>query len=378
MATAITISPSPGFRDELVRRGGANAARCFQCATCSGVCELASPEVAFPRRQMLYAQWGLADRLAADPGIWLCHQCNDCTARCPRDARPGDAIQAIRSMMIEELATPKLMAKLVGRARVTWPLLLGLPVLLWAAVFAAQGGFQAGTVPVVYGDYVPTFIIAGIHVTLIQAVFVPAFAFAALVAAVGARRCWAAWGQTAKRDGSLVSGLVGVVGDILGHRRFGTCVAARPRRLGHLLLMWGFILAFIATAIVAVQQDFFHVFEARGLTHPVKIFGNAAAVLLGIGVLMLLVNRLTNPEAAGRSSGYDNFFLWLVVLLVFSGIGAEVARLAELSVPVALGMYVLHLGAMLSLILTFPFSKFAHALYRTLAMAHERATAQRR
>jgi quinone-modifying oxidoreductase subunit QmoC len=371
MASATTISPVPGFRDELIRRGGGNAARCFQCATCSGVCELATPEMAFPRPQMLHAQWGLADRLAADPAIWLCHQCNDCTARCPRDAKPGDAIQAIRSLMIEEVGAPKFMARLVGRAGATWPILLGLPVLFWAALIGATRGFEAPTLPLVYADFVPTI--------MLQSVFVPAFAFAAIIAAIGARRCWVAWGQTAKRDGSLIGGLAGVVGDILGHKRFGTCVAARPRRFGHLFVLWGFILAFTATAIIAVQQDLLGMHEAsRSLTHPVKLFGNAAAILLGIGVLWLLVNRLTNQGAAGRSSGYDNFFLALIVLLVFSGIGSEVARLAELPVPVALGLYVLHLGMMLSLVLTFPFSKFAHALYRTLAMAHERVTAQRR
>ena len=37
----------------------------------------------------------------------------------------------------------------------------------------------------------------------------------------------------------------------------------------------------------------------------------------------------------------------------------------------------LHLGTVLALFLTFPFSKFAHALYRTLAMAHERLTRER-
>ncbi len=371
MASAITISPSPGFRDELVRRGGANAARCFQCATCSGVCELATSEMAFPRRQMLYAQWGLADRLAADPGIWLCHQCNDCTARCPRDARPGDAIQAIRSMMIEELGAPRFMARLVGRARTTWPILLGLPVLFWALLIGGVSGFEAPRLPLVYGDFVPA--------RMIQAVFVPAFAFAAIAAAIGARRCWVAWGNAAKRDGSLIGGLAGVVTDILGHRRFGKCVAARPRRLGHLLLLWGFVAALIATAILAFQMDILHMETSPvPLTHPIKLFGNAGAVLAGIGVVWLLVNRLSNEEGAGRSRGYDNFFLALVVLLVFSGIGSELARLAELPVPVALALYVLHLGMILSLFLTLPFSKFAHALYRTLAMAHERATAQRR
>ncbi len=28
------------------------------------------------------------DQLMGDPGVWLCHQCNDCSVRCPRDVEP--------------------------------------------------------------------------------------------------------------------------------------------------------------------------------------------------------------------------------------------------------------------------------------------------
>ena len=65
-ARALIEVAHPSFRDELRRRGGASAFRCYQCATCSSVCQLAPTEAPFPRRQMLYAQWGLADKLAAD------------------------------------------------------------------------------------------------------------------------------------------------------------------------------------------------------------------------------------------------------------------------------------------------------------------------
>jgi quinone-modifying oxidoreductase subunit QmoC len=37
----------------------------------------------------------------------------------------------------------------------------------------------------------------------------------------------------------------------------------------------------------------------------------------------------------------------------------------------ACAVYVVHLGVVLSLFLTFPYSKFAHLLYRTLAMVHQ-------
>ncbi len=369
MASAIAISSGRAFREELLRRGGGDAARCFQCATCSSVCDLATPEMAFPRPQILWAQWGLADRLLADPGIWLCHQCNDCTARCPRDARPGDALQAIRSLAIEKLGAPRFMARVVGRAGATWPILLGLPVLLWALLVQAFGGFARARAPLAFTDAVP--------VWMIYSVFLPAGAFALAAAAVGARRCWAAWGAGASRNGPLLRGLAGVAGDILGHRRFGICGAARPRQTGHLLLAWGFAGALLTTTFLGVAMDVFGVKTPLPQLHPIKILGNLSAVLMVVGLVWLLASRLADSRAAGASRAFDVFFLALVVLLVFSGVGAQLGRL-YLSPPLALALYVLHLGMVLSLFLTFPFSKFAHALYRTLAMAHERLTAQRR
>jgi len=368
MATATTISPSREFRDEFLRRGGGDAVRCFQCATCSAACDLTTPERVFPRRQMLWAQWGLVDRLASDPSIWLCHQCNDCSVRCPRDARPGDAMQAIRALVVERVGAPRFMAQLVGRARSTWPLLLGLPVLAWALFILVVNGFAVPRTPLVYGDVVP--------VWMVYSVFLPAAAFALGAAFLGARRGWAAWGEGAARNGSLLEGLAAVASDVLWHRRFRACGAGRPRWAGHFLLMWGFIGALATTTLLGVLMDVFGVKTPLPQVHAVKMLGNASAVLLGVGVVWLVLNRAAGGEAAGRTRAFDAFLLVLVILVVFSGIGAELARLF-LPVPVALAIYVLHLGTVLSLFLTFPFSKLAHALYRTLAMAHERLTGQR-
>src|SRR5512138_3315731 len=157
--SATILSPVRGFRDELLRRGGGDAARCMQCATCTSVCDLATVDAAFPRRQILWAQWGLADRLASDASIWLCHQCNDCTVRCPRDASPGDAMQAIRSLVIERLGAPGAFARLVANARTTWPILLGVPILFWALYVRAVTGFVVPPEPLSYGDVVPKWMI---------------------------------------------------------------------------------------------------------------------------------------------------------------------------------------------------------------------------
>jgi quinone-modifying oxidoreductase subunit QmoC len=314
---------------------------------------------------MLWAQWGLGERLTADPSLWLCHQCNDCTVRCPRDARPGDTLQALRAAMIERLAAPPFMARLVGKAGTTWPVLLGLPILFWAVLVQLVSGYVIPREPLVYGDVVPHW--------LIYSVFFPAFGYATAAAAVGGGRAWRAWGSGAKRNGSLLAGLVGVGSEILVHGRFSQCDAARPRRVGHLSLFWGFIGAAVTSGLIVVAMYGFGKELPLPQVNPIKILGNISAVLLVVGGAWLLVNRLAG-KAAGASRAFDSFFMTLVLGVIATGVAVELGRYV-LAARLAVALYVVHLGLVLSLFLTFPYSKFAHALYRTLAMAHDRLAA---
>ena len=91
------INPDLQFIKYLKGAGGDTLKKCYQCATCSVVCPLSSDNKPFPRKEMIWAQWGLKDKLVADPDVFLCHQCGDCTAYCPRGAKPGDVLGAIRA-----------------------------------------------------------------------------------------------------------------------------------------------------------------------------------------------------------------------------------------------------------------------------------------
>jgi quinone-modifying oxidoreductase subunit QmoC len=96
-------------------------------------------------------------------------------------------------------------------------------------------------------------------------------------------------------------------------------------------------------------------------------------VLLLMGVALLVGNRLGDAKVAGASSAFDTYFLSLVVLVVLTGTAVEMVRLAG-DAGLGLTLYILHLGVVMSLFLTFPYSKFAHILYRTLADTHARMT----
>ncbi len=387
MASIPVIHTSSEFRDEFFARGGENAARCYQCATCSSVCELAPANAPFPRRQILWAQWGLVDRLIADPGPWLCHQCNDCTVRCPREVNPGDVMAVARAVVVERLATPAFLGRLVGNVKKTWPLLVFGPVLFWIILLGATGA----TIPGVnhelsaldgrfhYEVFVPHSLI---YVTFFSALF-----FVLVTLGASGRRFWQLLGVNQQRHGSFVGALIPALVDIGTHKKFSSCDRGVPkRRWGHFLVMWGFVGAAVTSGFAILylyRETVFFSWLNLGFDYPVplnhwvKWLGNASAVFLIAGGLLLWLNRRNvDDKLVGMTTAFDRFFLWVVLGVIATGVLTEVFRFAPVPPVVACSVYVIHLGIVLSLFLTLPYSKFAHILYRTLAMTHERMTTQ--
>ena len=133
MADAHLVEPDVGFIDEIIELGGGDLKKCFQCATCSVACPISPDYKPFPRKEMIAASWGLKDRLVADHDIWLCHNCGDCTTKCPRGAKPGDVLAAIRAYAIGQYATPRALAKAVQDPK--WlPILFAVPAVIFLAV----------------------------------------------------------------------------------------------------------------------------------------------------------------------------------------------------------------------------------------------------
>jgi quinone-modifying oxidoreductase subunit QmoC len=363
MADTLVVKPDAGFIREVMASGGEDLKKCYQCATCSVVCELSPEDAPFPRRQMLHAQWGLTDRLVGDPAVWLCHNCRECSDRCPRGARPGDVLGAIRSQVIRRVAVPGFMGRLVA-SPAALPLLFLLPVLIFAWMAATAAPVEPGA-PLEFANWFPIEMLEPLFF-LVSGLAILAFALG-IVRFVGVLR---AAGVPAPTLAALGATLV----EVARHGRFKQCAHPTQRYWGHLLTFWGFVgLAAMGTAVgIGTMIGVMH--TPLAIASPWKIFANLSAVVVLAGTLLLLVARLRDPAARAHSTYFDWLFLITLIGVVITGISAELLRLGQVA-SAMFAVYFVHLVLIFSLFLYAPYSKFAHLAYRTVAMA---ATGRRR
>ena len=131
------------FVRALEESGGESLKKCYQCATCSVACPLAPANAPYPRKEMVWASWGLKDKLRADVDLWLCHNCGNCSDLCPRGAKPADLMGAARNVIYRELTEPTCVGKLMSKPA-GLPVLFAIPAVLWRFVWWIRAGFNGG------------------------------------------------------------------------------------------------------------------------------------------------------------------------------------------------------------------------------------------
>jgi len=366
MAKEFVVEPDLQFTKDLIAAGAGDLKKCYQCATCAVACRIAPDNNPYPRKEMIWAQWGLRDRLVNDPDVWLCHQCNDCSTQCPRGAHPGDVLKAIRKMGIQENSWPSFLGKLVGTPGL-FVLAIAIPIAVVLALVFANKGFTFPA-PVHYGEF--------IDYLYIQVVFTAALIFAVVSIALSLKNYWNSleannpFPLSGPKKG-FVPSLIEAFKEILPHSTFKDCEANNIRYTAHLLAFWGMIGLFVTTAIVAFLIDILHLDPpSRGGpgTIPIKLLGNVSAIAFVLGLAIMVVRRLTKPDQTGNSSYFDWFFLFVIAGTGASGLLTELLRWGG-SVAGAYILYTIHLMFVLGLLLYLPFSKFAHLGYRTVAIA---------
>ncbi len=361
MVDATLVKPDLDFVKGVIAAGGESLKKCYQCATCTVVCNVTPEENPFPRKEMVWAQWGLKEKFQGNPDVWLCHQCNDCTAYCPRGAKPGEVLGAIRKQSIREYSAPDFLVDLVNDKKFM-ALLFIAPAILLAVVIAAFGNFGIPGGEVVFTKFLP--------VLPIQLIFTPALIFGIAVGVLGVKKFWVDMKRAnGVRTGDLKGSVIETAKEVLAHKKFKSCGINADRYASHLLVFYSFVALGIATLIGALYIDILHIESpfSFGRGTLVKLFGNAGAIALLVGVTMMITNRFKHQEKLGLGSYFDWLLLCIIATVALSGFLAQLTRIAG-AAAIAYPIYFIHLVFVLSLFIYLPFSKLAHMFYRGAAM----------
>ncbi len=384
MSNSYLVEPDVKFIEEVSELGGQDVKKCFQCATCSVACPISPDTKPFPRKEMIATSWGLKDRLVGNGDIWLCHNCGDCSSKCPRGAQPGDVLAAVRSYAVSEYAIPKVIGKAVNKPSML-PVLLAIPAVLFLVVglLLNMVGFEFHGVPALSfspaaGPGAELWANDYVNNILVDIIMVPTFFAAIAVFALGLKRFVADMHANALLEGKttkekidpagFVQALIKIVPTIFKHQKFSECTDNNDRATPHMMVLFGFIALFIVTNCFFVAEWILQEYGPYDQINPVKWLGNLGGIALIIGAGLMIVNRLKKTDQV--SAYKDWYLLGLVLGLGVTGMLTELLRLAGMYGSMAV-IYWAHLILVWALFAYTPFSKLAHLVYRTVAMAYQ-------
>ena len=356
------LNPDKNFRKSLKRLSGSDLSTCIQCGSCSVVCSLAPDDRPFPRKEMIWAGWGLKDKLLSNSDIWLCHQCGDCSSHCPRGVKPADVIASLRILTIQHYARPRFMGKLLSDA--AWlPVAILIPVVIITLILTLAGTFSIPEGPVNYSKFFPHAWLNG-SFTLLTLL---SWSLAWKGFSTFHRSMKAGFPESKPVQGILIS-LKQVFINLMDHSSFGNCTGQKSRRTAHFLVFFGFILLLLVT-LYAILAVFIGTYPLKP-GNVFKIAGNLASLILFTGLGIMIVNRLANPSVYGKSNYSDWILLISMALLTLSGSLVEFARFGNWEM--AYHLYFFHLVCVWFVIIYLPYTKFGHLVYRTLALTFAR------
>ncbi|MEW6007036.1 MAG: quinone-interacting membrane-bound oxidoreductase complex subunit QmoC [bacterium] len=371
------IKPDIKLINEIISSGGGSLKKCFQCATCSAVCNISPENKPFPRKEIFFAQWGLSDKLFNNLDIWLCHQCGDCTAYCPRGVKPGEVISAIRRLAIISYSFPKFLANFLNKARYL-PLIIGFPLII---LLALTRNVKDG---ILFSDFISPLHLSGL--------FTIGIGFSLVSFIIGIKRFLGGVKMEGEK-GSLIKAIFSTITEILLHSKFKKCNTNKLRYYAHLCIFYGFVLLIITAGsgifyLEILQKKgfypiclfhnlylflFFYPIElisqgfSYSLTYIMNFIGYSGVILMFIGLNLVIFNRINQKDSLG---GYFDWLL-IAILYIIIACGALTMVTRWANIPIlSYPLYFIHLLSVFFLLCYAPYSKFAHFVYRTIAIIY--------
>jgi citrate/tricarballylate utilization protein len=301
----------------------------------------------------------------------LCHGCGECLYAC-QYAPPHEfavnvprTLAALRVASYERYAWP---AAFAGAYRAIGPwrallLALAFAALLFVATLTTNAGALRAT-----GDFYAVIP----HGTLV-ALFGGVGLLVLLALVIGVARCRRDFGAAAVLAGASDGGLARALHDAFTLRHLhvagADCVSALEvrtpwRRVFHQLTAYGFLLCFASTCVAALYHVTGSPAPYAYASLPV-LLGAAGGVGLVTGTFGLLGLRRDHELSHPDQDRIDRAFVTLLLGTGATGLALLALRQSAAMAP----LLIVHLGFVLALLVTLPYGKFVHGLYRLAALA---------
>ncbi len=362
----MSVRVDTGLVSELAKYGGDTVTKCFNCGNCTAVCSLSKEDTVFPRRYIRYTQLGLKGKMLESVDPWLCYYCGDCSDTCPREAKPGKLMMASRRWLIsmyDWTGLSRLMYRKEG-----WELgMLAIVALVVLGLFTlpANFGFQLlakhpeALQAVNLAYFAPKGIVHWGDITM--AVFL-----AGLLLSNAARMAYYAMRNSHPIPlSAYLIELKELILHAVTQKRWRDCATDNTKHwLRHLALVSGYGTMFL---LVVVFLYWFQVEDAS--FHWTSLLGYYATLVLLGTTLWIIRDRMEKKDQIHKDSDLaDWLFVGLLLLTSLTGISLHLFRLLDLPMPTYV-MYLVHLMiAVPMLVIEVPFGKWAHMLYRPLAI----------
>ena len=380
---SVLVEPDLKFILRIAQQSGDFYKKCIQCGTCSATCPLSPDRHPFPRKEIAWAVWGMKKQLMQDPDVWLCYQCNDCSERCPRGARPGEVMGAIRQECVRNFSFPMFLGKWVNSPPFI-PLLLAIPIILLTLAMYLKYPLEAlfGIIPSTGGRIVYSYSSMFPHWLLISFfLFFSVLSFIILLS--GGLRFWSAiktgttWGGVSQPKKKLYPSILTSLKNVFVHHNFNECTKSSNRFWPHIGVFFGFIgLSLVAIWIITnginplLNKDFVYPFS---FWNPWKVLANTGGLVVLACLLLMVKARFTDNEHVGSGGYFDWVLLSTLLLILITGFATEALHYVRLE-PHRHLIYFAHLTMVLAMILYLPYSKLAHIVYRFVAMVYAEYT----
>jgi len=353
--------------------GESNFKKCFQCGTCSAVCPLSTEDNPFPRKEMIWAGWGLKEKLTSDLDPWLCYYCGECSKNCPRNAEPGELMMSLRRFLVGAYDWTGISRLLYGSKYAEYIALFIVALIVfieWAILFGLSPAAGLTINQAVSPDKVDYFF--DWPMTVFLGAMLTSFIYNM-------------YRKTVLSDSSVKIPFKlyftegwSLMFNFFTQYRYAKCDDGEESFfkkladgkynfwLTHLFLMISYVALFIG---IVFFLNWFQEENSFPFLHII-LFDYFASIGLIFGTVYFVIKRFTKKIERSKFSHHtDWMFIILLFLTALTGIILRAVIVYKFPTALIFYVYLVHLLILLPmLVIEVPFSKWSHLAYRPVAV----------